>query len=78
MDNQAPYPAETGASPSALGDLASPWQLVLAIQDWQMAWFRCWPCLLFQQAYPPHPHEVAGQLEIPDPIEATGERGLFA
>lgn len=78
MENRTADLAENAPAPATLGDLAGPWQLASAIHDWQMAWFRCWPSLMFCHVYPPHPHETPGQLEIPDPIEAAGERGLFA
>lgn len=78
MSETAP-PAELPA-PAAdpLFDLAmQSWRLAEAAHDIHLAWFQRWAHFYLCPAYPPHPHEPPEQLEVPDPIEATGE-DLFA
>lgn len=61
-----------------LMDLAmQPWRLAEAAHDLYLAWYHGWAQFWLCPAYPPHPHEAPGQLEVPDPIVAQGE-DLFA
>ena len=56
---------------------AIPWQFAELCYQWQTAWLRSQSVMCLFPAFPPHPHEPADQLEIPDPIEVAGEH-LFA
>jgi|GEM_PF-5202221 len=79
MDSTAPAVPDLDRTLAAFLDLVSmPWECAKAVHDWQVEWNHFWAHYCMCSAFPPHPHESACQLEIPDPIAAEEEQDLFA
>ncbi len=68
-----PRPEDPVAEPAMLW-----WQYATAVHAAADACARAWAQIFLPSAYPPHAHEPAPQLEVPDPIADDPEQDLFA
>jgi hypothetical protein len=68
------------ASPGTPGAdlMALPWNYAQAVHAVIEGSCRLWARIVLAPAFPPPPHEVESQLEVPDPITAEWEPHLFA